>query len=118
MAKYMLLIHGDAAQWEAMTPEQWKVYDAAHEAFSAAAGSRILSAGQLEPAPNATTVRTDGAGELLTTDGPFLDTKEALGGFYLIEAADLDEVLELTAMLAEVRDSHTAVEIRPLVSRE
>lgn len=49
------------------------------------------------------------------TDGPYLETKEALGGFYLIEAGDLDEVLALAALLPEVRDGHSGVEIRPVV---
>lgn len=115
MAKYMLLIYGDAAQWDAMTPEQSKAHDAAHQAFSEAAAARIVGAEELELAPNATTVRGDGSGELITTDGPFLDTKEALGGFYLVEAEDLDEVLKLTALLPEVRASHSGVEIRPVV---
>ena len=83
MAKYMLLIYGDAAQWEAMTPEQAKAHDAAHAAFNAAAGSRIVGGEELELAPMATTLRSDSAGGFVTTDGPFLETKEAVGGFYL-----------------------------------
>jgi RNA polymerase sigma-70 factor (ECF subfamily) len=81
MAKYMLLIYGDSAQWEAMTPGERTAHDAAHRAFSEAAGPRVLSGEEMVPAPNATTVRADTTGELLTTDGPFLDTKEALGGW-------------------------------------
>jgi hypothetical protein len=50
MAKYMLLIFGDPAQWEAMTPEQGKAHDAAHAAFAAAAGPRIAGSEELEPA--------------------------------------------------------------------
>ncbi|GIE85133.1 YciI family protein [Actinoplanes regularis] len=115
MAKYMLLIYGDAARWDAMTPAERNAHDAAHQAFSEAAGARVLGGEELESAPTATTVRGDGAGELITTDGPFLDTKEALGGFYLIEAADLDEVTRLAALLPEVRAEHSAVEIRPVV---
>ena len=64
----------------------------------------------MEPAPTATTLR--GSGPL---DGPFLETKEALGGFYLVEAADLDEVLGLAKLLPEVRAGHSGVEIRPVV---
>ncbi len=116
MAKYMLLIYGDAQQWEAMTPEQAKVHDAAHAAFSAAAGSKIVGGEQLELAPMATTLRTDSAGGVvITTDGPFLETKEALGGFYLLEADDLDEVIKLASRLPEVHAGHSGVEIRPVV---
>lgn len=115
MAKYMLLIYGDAAQWEALTPEQGEAHDAAHAAFREAAGSRNVGGEELESAPMATTLRSDSGGGFVTTDGPFLETKEALGGFYLIEAGDLDEVVKLAAQLPEVRAGHSGVEIRPVV---
>ena len=116
MAKYMLLIFGDEKQWDAMTPDERTAHDAAHRSFSATAGARIVGGGELELASIATTVRLGASDELVTTDGPFLETKEALGGFYLLDAADLDEVLKLVALLPEVHASHSAVEIRPLVS--
>jgi hypothetical protein len=115
MAKYMLLIYGDAAQWEAMTPDERAAHDARHAAFREAAGARVAGGEELEFAPNATTLRAGVTGEPITTDGPFLETKEALGGYYLIEAADLDEVLRLAALLPEAHASHSAVEIRPVV---
>jgi len=115
MARYMLLIYGDAQQWEAMTAEQAKAHDAAHAAFGAAAGSRIVGGEELELAPMATTLRTDSTGGVVTTDGPFLETKEALGGFYLLEADDLDEVIKLASQLPEVHAGHGGVEIRPVV---
>jgi hypothetical protein len=115
MAKYMLLIYGDAAQWDAMSPEQQRAHDAAHAAFRDAAGSKIIGGEELELAPIATTLRTDPAGRLHTTDGPFLETKEALGGYYLLEATDLDEVIKLTSVLPEVHAGHSGVEIRPVV---
>jgi hypothetical protein len=115
MAKYMILIYGDAQQWDAMTDEQWKAHDAAHEAFVGKAGTQILDGQQLELAATATTLRSDSMGQLKTTDGPFLETKEVLGGYYLVEAADLDEVLSLATLLPEVRAGHSGVEIRPVV---
>jgi hypothetical protein len=115
MAKYLILIYGDAKQWDAMTAEERKALEAGHAAFSAAAGSRILGGHELELAPMATTLRGDGAGGVTTTDGPFLESKEAVGGYYLLEAADLDEVLTLAAMLPEVQAAHSGVEIRPIV---
>jgi hypothetical protein len=115
MAKYMLLIFGDAQQWDTMTPGQAKAHDAAHSAFAAAAGSKIVGGAELELATMATTLRSDGTGGLTTTDGPFLETKEALGGFYLLEASDLDEVIKLASTLPEVQASHSGVEIRPVV---
>jgi hypothetical protein len=62
----------------------------------------------------ATTLRSDGAGGVTTTDGPFLETKEAVGGFYLLDASDLDEVIQLASLLPEVQANHSGVEIRPL----
>jgi hypothetical protein len=115
MAKYMILIYGDAQQWGAMSPEQREAHDAAHAAFSTKAGSKIVGGQELELATMATSLRSDGAGRVTTTDGPFLETKEALGGFYLLEAADLDEVIGLASQLPEVHDSHSGVEIRPVV---
>lgn len=115
MAKYMILIYGDAQQWDAMTDEQWTAHDAAHQTFVAEAGSRIVDGRQLESAPTATTLRSDTVGRITTTDGPFLETKEALGGYYLIEATDLDEVLSMVTLLPEVHAAHSGVEIRPVV---
>ncbi|KUL31021.1 YciI family protein [Actinoplanes awajinensis] len=116
MAKFMLLIHGDEARWDAMTPAEWAAHGAAHQAFNDAAGARVLGGEQLEASSTATTVRS-GSDSQLITDGPFLETKEVLGGFYLIEAADLDEVLKLVDLLPEVHASHSGVEIRPVVTR-
>ena len=74
--------------------------------------ARVTGAERLQPASTATTVRAAGD-ELLLTDGPFADTKEIFGGFYLIEAADLDAALEFTARIPALRFGGS-VEIRPL----
>jgi hypothetical protein len=118
MAKYMLLIYGDAEQWDSMTPQQWEAHDAAHRAFHEAAGAQVIGGHQLVSSPVATSLRSDGAGEVLLTDGPFLETKEALGGYYLLEADDLDQVVKLASLLPEVRAGHSGVEIRPVVEHE
>src|SRR4051794_28487196 len=113
MAKYMLLIHGVEAEWESMTPEQAREHEAAHRRFREAAGARAIHGHRLEPASTATTLR-----EQMTTDGPFLETKEVLGGYYLVEATDLDEMVALARLLPEVRAGHSGVEIRPVVEHE
>jgi hypothetical protein len=115
MAKYLILIYGDERQWAAMSPQQQQELKEAHRAFSSAAAQAILDGRELEPASVATSLRTDPGGRLSTTDGPFLETKEAVGGYYLIEAADLDEVIGLAARLYEVSAGHSGVEIRPVV---
>jgi hypothetical protein len=65
----------------------------------------------LQPNPTATTVRQKD-GQMITTDGPFAETKEGLGGFYLIEARDLDEALELAAQCPGIRVG--SIEVRPI----
>ena len=115
MAKYLILIYGDEQQWAAMTPEQWAVHGAAHGTFATTAGDRILDSGQLEAAPAASTLRRDAGGRVVTTDGPFLETKEAVGGYYLLRADSPDEVTALVELLPEVRAGHSGVEIRRLV---
>jgi hypothetical protein len=65
----------------------------------------------LQPNPTATTVRVED-GRTITTDGPFIEAKEALGGFYLVEARDLDEAIEFAAACPGAR--HGSVEIRPI----
>jgi hypothetical protein len=115
MAKYMVLIFGDEAEWEAMGSEEEAKIDEAHQAFTARAGTAILAAGQLEPSQTSTSLRVDGAGQVAITDGPFLEAKEGLGGFYLLEADDLDQVISLASGLYEVHAGHSGVEIRPLV---
>ena len=115
MARYMILIHGDQQQWDAMTPDERRALDGDHEAFVASAGARVLSAGELQPPAMSTTMRSDASGRVVTTDGPFMETKEVLGGYYVLEADDLDEVLALAATLPEVHAHHSGVEVRPLV---
>jgi hypothetical protein len=75
----------------------------------------VLGAAQLQPAESATTIRMEN-GKTLTTDGPFANTKEILGGLYLFEADDLDRALELAARIPAARLGG-AVEVRPLVER-
>ena len=75
----------------------------------------VTGGAQLQPPATATTVRVDD-GRTLTTDGPFLETKEALGGYYLYEAPDLDAAIELATRVPAARLGG-AVEVRPLVPR-
>jgi hypothetical protein len=117
MAKYMLLIFGETEQWNAMTPAQAEAHMAAHGTFAATAGSALVDGAQLEAESTATTLRSDGSGGISVTDGPFLETKEALGGYYVIEASDLDGAIKAASMLPEVQHRHSGVEIRPVVDR-
>ena len=111
VAKYMLLIYGDPARWDAWTPAERAANTEAHLAFMAAAGERVAGGEELDRTSGATTLR----GDEVVTDAPFPETKEALGGFYVIEAADLDEAVALASLLPEAHAGHSGVEIRPAV---
>jgi hypothetical protein len=71
----------------------------------------------LQPVPTATTIRGSQSGDFTTTDGPFAETKEALGGFYIVEARDLDEALELARACPGVKYG-ASIEVRPVVAFE
>jgi hypothetical protein len=77
--------------------------------------SRCVASGQLQPIETATTVRVQD-GRALTTDGPFADTKEVFGGYYVFDADNLDQAIELAARIPATRLGG-AVEVRPVVER-
>ncbi|MGV8966395.1 MAG: YciI family protein [Cellulomonas sp.] len=115
MAKYLVLIYGDEQKWEARTPEEENANHTGHRSFTSTAGPRIVGGEELEASSTATTLRRRSSGDITATDGPFLETKEVLGGYYVLEAEDLDEVIALVRHLPELSTSHGAVEIRPVV---
>jgi hypothetical protein len=114
MAKYLVLIYGDEKQWADDGPAERKRIDAGHRRFAGAAGAAVLGGEELMPPATATSLRQGTADRPLVTDGPFLETKEVLGGYYLLEAADLDAAIALAGMLPELGASHSGVEIRPI----
>jgi hypothetical protein len=78
------------------------------------AGSAIVSANELAPAATAVSVRRGPAGPS-ATDGPFIDTKEVVGGYYVLQASDLAEAVRLAGQLPEATASHGGVEVRQIV---
>ena len=116
MAKYLILIYGDEKSWADVGPEERERVEAGHIRFSEAAGEAILGGEELMPPGTATSLRRGPAEDRPTvTDGPFLETKEVLGGFYVLEAPDLDAAIALAGLLPEVAVDHSGVEVRPLV---
>jgi hypothetical protein len=113
--QYMLLIHGGGAQekWESLSEDEQNAITREYFAINETPG--VKGGNQLQPAETATTVRVDD-GRTLTTDGPFVETKEALGGYYLFEADDLDAAIEVAARIPAARMGG-AVEVRPVVER-
>ena len=111
MAQYVVLIYEDEKNWFEGDPAEIEAGMKAHGDFAQAAGERLTGGQALQATTTATTIRKDGTGGFTVTDGPFVESKEALGGFYVIEAADLDEAMELAK---QVPAPFGGVELRPV----
>jgi hypothetical protein len=116
--KYLLLIHqgttptpNDPAAWAKLSQEEQNRVYAAYKAINETPG--VTPGVQMQPPELATTIRVEN-GKTLTTDGPFVAVKEALGGYLFFEADDLDAVIELAARVPAA-SMGGAVEIRPVV---
>jgi hypothetical protein len=112
MSQYLILIYDNEAAYEAATADQNGKMMGGHQEFGTKNASVIAGGNALQPVSTATTVRPDGAGGFTITDGPFVETKEALGGYYLVEAPDLDGAIEL-AKQVPVLDG--GLEVRPIM---
>jgi hypothetical protein len=116
--KYMLLIHqGDAPtpyspeEWQSLSEDEQKEIAGAYQAINGTPG--VSPGVQLQPPETATTVRVQD-GRTLITDGPFVEIKEAIGGYLLFEADDLDAAIELASRIPAARMGG-AIEVRPIV---
>ncbi|HYJ77733.1 MAG TPA: YciI family protein [Actinomycetes bacterium] len=110
MSEYLIMIFEDEKAYAEGGPEVYGEVMEAHRRFSDQVpeiGGKILGGEALQPTSTATTVRND-----VVTDGPFAETKEALGGYYLVEARDLDQALEI-GKLCPARFG--CVEVRPVL---
>jgi len=115
--RYMLLIYDDETAMAQATQEEQQVVYVDYARYTEEVRNRgILLAGEaLMPTQTATTVRVRN-GKVLTTDGPFAETKEQLGGFYMLNCKDLDEATELAAKIPGAR--YGSIEIRPVAEFE
>jgi hypothetical protein len=111
--KYAMLTHEKPGYIEALADDEQKAVVAEYTAL--AEDPRCRGGAQLRPIETATTVRVQD-GQTLTTDGPYADTKEVFGGYYVFEADNLDEAIELAARIPAARLGG-AIEVRPLVER-
>jgi hypothetical protein len=116
--KYMLLIHQGTTptpyspdEWSRLSEEEQNAVGAAYKEISETPG--VTPGVQLSPPETATTVRVQD-GRTLTTDGPFAEVKEAIGGYLILEAADLDAAIELASKIPAARMGG-AIEVRPVV---
>ena len=111
--QYMLLIYG-VEPTSAPAPEAMQAEMDAYNAFTQEVMERklMVSGEALHPVHTATTVRVRD-GKTLTTDGPFAETKEVLGGFYVLNCKDLDEAIEIAAKIPGAQ--HGSIEVRPVM---
>ena len=109
--KYMLLIYADEQAWT--EPEREQCYgESTQLCHTLQAERRYLSASPLQPVSTATSVRVRD-GKRLVTDGPFAETREQLGGYYLVEAKDLDAALGIAARIPGAKTG--SIEVRPIM---
>jgi hypothetical protein len=111
--KYALLIYTRPGSWEALSEAEQQSSHAEYVALNEA--PEVVGGEQLHGTDAATTVRVNG-GQTLTTDGPFADTKEILGGFYLLDADDLDAAIRIAERIPAARMGGS-VEVRPVAER-
>jgi hypothetical protein len=110
--QYAVLLYADERLWSEATAEERASYHAAHTAFDEAVRSRakMLGGEALVAVAGATTLRHDADGGRMVTDGPYAETTEQLGGFYLVDAPDLDTMMGLCDLLPHAY----TVEVRPV----
>jgi hypothetical protein len=113
--KYLCLIYDEESKMGAMSKEESDAFMGEYFTFSksVADSGHMLAGEALQPVHTATTLRVRN-GKLVTTDGPFAETKEQLGGFYMIEAKDLNEAIQVAARIPSVQTG--SIEVRPVMS--
>lgn len=112
--KYLCMIYDDEKKWEKMSKAESDTLMGEYNAFteSIKQSGHFVGGEALQPTGTATTVRVRG-GKISTTDGPFVETKEQLGGYYLVEAKDLNEAIQIAARIPSAKLG--GIEVRPLV---
>jgi hypothetical protein len=116
--QYLLMIHSDEREWGALSEDEQNTVREEYGRFAQRAreSGKLLGGDELQATDRATTVRVKG-GETVLTDGPYAETKEALGGYFLVEADSIDEAVELARQLPAPR-TRGGVEIRPVYGDE
>jgi hypothetical protein len=111
--QYAMLIHYKPGHTDALSEDEFKAMFGEYTGLRD--DPRFIASGELQPVETATTVRVQ-EGQTLTTDGPYANTKEVFGGYYVFEADNLDEAIELAARIPAARLGG-AIEVRPMVER-
>ena len=112
--KYLCLIYENEKSFESLSPAEGEAIMNEYFSFTddIQKNGKYVAGEALHPTTTATTVRVRN-GKVSTTDGPFAETKEQLGGFYLIEATDLNDAIQVASRIPSAR--HGAIEVRPVV---
>jgi hypothetical protein len=112
MAEYLVLIYDDEKKIEAGGEKIWNELMTGHQQFGEKNEKSLRGGNALQSTSTATSIRKDASGKVTVTDGPFVETKEALGGYYLVEAADLDEAI---AIASQIPAPFGGLEVRPVM---
>ncbi len=111
MSEYLVLIYEDQELMEGADQETFTRIMTGHNEFGERNAAALRGGNALQPTTSATSLRRDATGKLVVTDGPFAETKEALGGYYLLEASDLDQAI---AIASQIPAEFGGVEVRPI----
>ena len=111
--QYLLLIYDDEKRWTGLSKADWDAESREYGAFGKEFVGKILGGNALQPTSTAKTVRVRD-GKSLTTDGPFAETKEQLGGYYLVEADNEDDATTIGAKIPWARFG--SIEVRPIIT--
>ena len=111
--RYLCLIYENEKAWESKPQSELEALMGEYHTFTEniRSNGKLVAGEALQPTPTATTVRVRN-GKISTTDGPFAETKEQLGGFYLIDAKDLNEAIQVASKIPPAREG--SVEVRPV----
>jgi hypothetical protein len=114
--KYLLAIYADEAEWAELSDGDREAMYVEYARFAEDMGRRgmMIDGAELRPTAAATTVRVRD-GRTLVTDGPFAETKEQLGGYFVVECESIDDAIEAAGQMPTAR--HGCIEVRPLVER-
>ncbi len=112
--RYLCLIYENEKAWESKPQAELEGIMGEYFAFTEdiRSNGKLVAGEALQPTPTATTVRVRN-GKISTTDGPYAETKEQLGGFYLIDAKDLNDAIQVAAKIPGARDG--SIEVRPVI---
>jgi hypothetical protein len=111
---YLLMIHGDEREWAALSEDEQAAVREKYGRFAQGAreSGKLVAGDELQPTDRATTVRVQD-GEVVLTDGPYAETKQPLGGYFLVDTDSIDEAVELATQLPP-SSARGGVEVRPL----